>query len=146
MFCDIIMTWCKTSCGSSYCTGVITFCIKMLKIPFVSLLIALYSCLVTSSSITLVKRRGTNVMVHLLSCPLLPWPIPAKATAHSSHESHSALWHYLGHFWFYSDLIMIYLKAWGLFSGLESFLLIPSSASVNSGLRKLSQILKTEEK
>lgn len=65
MFCDIIVTWCKTSCDSSYCTSVITFCVKTLKIPFDTLLIALYSCLVTFSSITLVKCRGTNAVVLL---------------------------------------------------------------------------------
>lgn len=71
MFCDIIVTWCKTSCDSSYCTGVITFCVKTLKIPFVVLLIALYFCLVTFSSITLVKWRGTNAVVLLPLCLVL---------------------------------------------------------------------------
>jgi len=125
MFCDIIVTWCKTSCDSSYCTGVIIYCVKMLKIPFVFLLIALYFCLVTSRGITLVKCRGMNGMVLLPSCPALPSPVPAKTEAHSRHDSCSALWCYIDCFWFYTDFIRIYLKAWGPSSRLESLLLNP---------------------
>lgn len=116
------------------------FFIKTLKIPFVSSLIALYFCLVTSSAITLVKNRGW-----------MKWCFCPRAQHHlvpCQPGSCSALWRFYWLFlmlqWFFFFFFMVYLKAWGSLSALESPLQIPTLASINSAFRK--EILKIEQK